>query len=187
VSGVFRTIDLPPPLHPASVSSPRTKGGGVHTRRAVRECGINIWKTPDIGLASYSIIRLRGGLSIIGPLTYQNYLIIGRRNLAIISIIGTIKNHRSQLCPWYYLKRGGRVVFNLYEGWPEKDGGCDINVWLWTAVVHHHVPLSTRRQQLPFSVILYSKLTIRLKRTMLLKCFIKFRMRWNFRIREYFR
>jgi hypothetical protein len=28
VSGVFRTIDPPPPLHPESVSSPRTKGGG---------------------------------------------------------------------------------------------------------------------------------------------------------------
>ncbi len=31
VSGVFRTIDPPPPIHPASVSFPR------HTRRAVRE------------------------------------------------------------------------------------------------------------------------------------------------------
>jgi hypothetical protein len=32
-----------PPLHPASVSPPRTKGGGVHTRRrAVRGWGINI-------------------------------------------------------------------------------------------------------------------------------------------------
>jgi hypothetical protein len=28
VPGVFRTIDPPPPLQPASVSSPRTKGGG---------------------------------------------------------------------------------------------------------------------------------------------------------------
>ncbi len=28
MSGVFRTIDPPPPLHPASVSSLRTKGGG---------------------------------------------------------------------------------------------------------------------------------------------------------------
>jgi hypothetical protein len=27
VSGVFRTINPPPPFHPASVSSPRTKGG----------------------------------------------------------------------------------------------------------------------------------------------------------------
>jgi hypothetical protein len=36
VSGVFQTIDPPPPLHPASVSSPRTKGGGVHTRRVMR-------------------------------------------------------------------------------------------------------------------------------------------------------
>jgi hypothetical protein len=28
LSGVFRTIDPPPPLHPANVSSPRTKGEG---------------------------------------------------------------------------------------------------------------------------------------------------------------
>ncbi len=28
VSGVFQNIDLPPPLHPASVTSSRTKGGG---------------------------------------------------------------------------------------------------------------------------------------------------------------
>ncbi len=56
VSGVFRTIDPPPPLHPASESCPRTKGGGVHTRRAVRGWGVNI--SPDIGLASYSIIHL---------------------------------------------------------------------------------------------------------------------------------
>jgi hypothetical protein len=28
VSGVFRTMAPPPPLHPASVSSPRSKGGG---------------------------------------------------------------------------------------------------------------------------------------------------------------
>ncbi len=31
VSGVFRTIDPPSPLHPASVSSPLTKGGGGDT------------------------------------------------------------------------------------------------------------------------------------------------------------
>jgi hypothetical protein len=62
VSGVFRTIDPPPPLHPASMSSPRTKGGGggVHTRRAVRGQYFGR-KTPDIGLASYSIIPLRAG------------------------------------------------------------------------------------------------------------------------------
>ncbi len=29
-------FDPPPALNPASVSSPRIKGGGVHTRRAVR-------------------------------------------------------------------------------------------------------------------------------------------------------
>jgi hypothetical protein len=39
MSGVFRAIDPPPPLQPASVFSTRTKGGGVHTRRAVRGVG----------------------------------------------------------------------------------------------------------------------------------------------------
>ncbi len=44
VSGVFQNSDPPPPLHPASVSSPRTKGGarGVHTRRAVRGVGSGV-------------------------------------------------------------------------------------------------------------------------------------------------
>jgi hypothetical protein len=46
VSGVFRTklLNPPPPppfFQPASESSARTKGGGVHARRAVRGWGIN--------------------------------------------------------------------------------------------------------------------------------------------------
>jgi hypothetical protein len=59
VSGVFRTTELlipHPPLHPASVSSPSTKGGRVHTRRAVRGWGVNIsedaWHW--IGLLQYN-------------------------------------------------------------------------------------------------------------------------------------
>ncbi len=62
VSGVFRTIDPPPLLHPASVSSPRTKGGGytLAGRGGDGGGGGSIFrKTPDIGLASYSIIPLR--------------------------------------------------------------------------------------------------------------------------------
>ncbi len=59
VSGVFQTIDPPPPLHPASMSSHRNKGRGVHIRRAVRGWGSIFRKTPDIGLASCSIIPLR--------------------------------------------------------------------------------------------------------------------------------
>jgi hypothetical protein len=55
VSGVFQNIDSPPPFNPVSVSSPRTKGGGVHythTRWAVRGVrGLIFWKTLDIGLA----------------------------------------------------------------------------------------------------------------------------------------
>ncbi len=58
VSGFFQNIDpLPPPFNPASLSSPRTKGGGY---TLAGRCGGSIfWKTPDIGLASYSIIPLR--------------------------------------------------------------------------------------------------------------------------------
>ena len=33
MSGVFQNIDPPPLFHPASVSSPHTKGGGLYTRR----------------------------------------------------------------------------------------------------------------------------------------------------------
>jgi hypothetical protein len=56
VSGVFRTIDPPSPLQPASVSSPRTKGWGVHTRRAVRGWGVNISEDARhwIGLLQYN-------------------------------------------------------------------------------------------------------------------------------------
>ncbi len=43
--------------HPASVSSPRTKGRGYTL--AVRGWGSMFRKTPAIGLASYSIIPLR--------------------------------------------------------------------------------------------------------------------------------
>jgi hypothetical protein len=52
VSGIFRTIDPPPPIHPASVSSPR----------AVRGWGVNISEDARhwIGLLhSYSMIPLR--------------------------------------------------------------------------------------------------------------------------------
>ncbi len=62
VSGVFQNIDLPPPSPPSERVLPTHQrrgggGGGVHTRRAVRR--LIFWKTPDIGLASYSIISLR--------------------------------------------------------------------------------------------------------------------------------
>jgi hypothetical protein len=39
VSGVFQNIYPHPPFHPASVSSPRTKGGEAHNRRAVMAVG----------------------------------------------------------------------------------------------------------------------------------------------------
>jgi hypothetical protein len=54
VSGVLQNIDLPSPLHPASVSSPAPKG--VHTRRAVRGWGVNILEDARhwIGLLQYN-------------------------------------------------------------------------------------------------------------------------------------
>jgi hypothetical protein len=53
VSDVFQNIDPPPPsLHLASVSSPRTKGGGTHSPGGEGGGGSIFWKTPDIGLAS---------------------------------------------------------------------------------------------------------------------------------------
>ncbi len=47
VSGVFQNIDPHPPLRPASMSSPRTKGGG-YTLAGRRGAGGGsiFWKTP---------------------------------------------------------------------------------------------------------------------------------------------
>jgi hypothetical protein len=42
MSGVFQTIDPPPPLPPSECVIPRTKDGAIHTRRAVRGWGVNI-------------------------------------------------------------------------------------------------------------------------------------------------
>jgi len=58
VFGVFKIIDPPPPLHPASVSSPCTKGG-THSHRAVRGVGegFNILEDAKhrIGLLQYNL------------------------------------------------------------------------------------------------------------------------------------
>ncbi len=52
-----------PPLQPASVSSPRTKGGGTHSPGG--EGGSIFWKTRAIGLASFSLISLRFNPNIL--------------------------------------------------------------------------------------------------------------------------
>jgi hypothetical protein len=58
VSGVFRTIDPPPPLLLASVSSPCTKGGGTHSPGGEGVGGSIFQKTPDIGLAPSTVYGL---------------------------------------------------------------------------------------------------------------------------------
>ncbi len=80
VSGVFRPELLtppPPPLHPASVFSPRIKDGGytIHTRRAVKGWGSIFRKTPGIELTSYSIIPLRYDLFLTFHAFYSSSLI----------------------------------------------------------------------------------------------------------------
>jgi hypothetical protein len=69
VSGIFHNIDPPPPPTPLRecVLPLHQSRIGVHTRREVRGWGVNIWKTPDIGLAYYSIIFLR-----YDPSTYED-------------------------------------------------------------------------------------------------------------------
>jgi hypothetical protein len=60
----LQNIDPSPSFYPASLSSPRTKGGGYTLAWWLGVGGGSIfWKTPDIGLASYSIIPLRADIS----------------------------------------------------------------------------------------------------------------------------
>jgi hypothetical protein len=59
LSSVFRIFDPLPLLPLASVAFPRTKGGGLHTRRVVRGWGINIFNISEdarhwIGLLQYN-------------------------------------------------------------------------------------------------------------------------------------
>ncbi len=56
VSDVFQNIDPPPPSPTSEGVLPPHQRRGVHT---VRGWGSIVWKTPDIRLASYSIISLR--------------------------------------------------------------------------------------------------------------------------------
>jgi hypothetical protein len=63
VSGVFPILKHLPPI-PLSTQrvcpTPAPNAGGTrHARQGVRGWGSIFWKTPDIGLASYSIISLR--------------------------------------------------------------------------------------------------------------------------------
>ncbi len=74
MSGVFQNIDPPPPSPPSECVLPQhqRRGGGGTPRRAVRGWWVIIsifWKTPDIGLASYSLIPLRCSVSAVR----QNY------------------------------------------------------------------------------------------------------------------
>jgi hypothetical protein len=61
MSGVFRNIDPPPPLHrPASVYPHAFGTGGGHTRWVERGRGVNssvVLKTPDIALYSICICK----------------------------------------------------------------------------------------------------------------------------------
>jgi hypothetical protein len=65
VSGVFRTIDPPPPLHPASVSSSPTKGGegigvyGLTDGRGRTDKKIIVEKPHEENKASGCVLRFR--------------------------------------------------------------------------------------------------------------------------------
>ncbi len=59
-SGVFQNSDPPPPSSPSECVLPPHQRGGGHTLAGRWGGGRSIfWKTPDIGLASYTIISLR--------------------------------------------------------------------------------------------------------------------------------
>ena len=86
MSGVFQNIDPPTPLHPANMSLPRTKGGGVHhTRREVREWEVNILEDARhwIGLLQYNLSAIQSielgqptSRAFFFPLDHRGYEIL---------------------------------------------------------------------------------------------------------------
>jgi hypothetical protein len=68
VSGVSQNIDPPPPSPPRECVLPPHQSRGEDTLAGRWEGGGSIfWKTPDIELASYSIIPLRSSSTIPAP------------------------------------------------------------------------------------------------------------------------
>jgi hypothetical protein len=102
VSGVFQNID--PPLHPASVSSPRTTGGGVHTRRSVRGWGVNILEDARhrIGLLQYNLsmylvlwnlmteLTLLAVLAVLGALAMLVAALLALVRVAVLAALVTV-------------------------------------------------------------------------------------------------
>jgi hypothetical protein len=96
VSGVFRTIDPPPPLPPASVSSHRTKGEVVPTRWPVRGWGVNISEDARhwIGLLQYNPSTM--------PTLPQSYtkFWLTRASLLLTTCIRTDRLTYRHRCDW---------------------------------------------------------------------------------------
>ena len=97
VSGVFQNIDPPTPLHPANMSLPRTKGGGVHhTRREVREWEVNILEEARhwIGLLQYNLSTIRSfelgpptSRAFFFPLDHSSYSSYSSRTILRLLIL----------------------------------------------------------------------------------------------------
>ncbi len=99
VSGVFRTIDPPPPLHPASVSSPRTKGGGytLAGRWGGGGEGVNISEDARhwIGLLQYNPSTGKG---IINNGLATVLIRVTTRKIRTIRVMVIIGNRRDDHC-----------------------------------------------------------------------------------------
>jgi hypothetical protein len=80
VSGVFQTIDPPPPLRPASVSFPRTNGRGYTLAGQWGGWGVKILEDARHWLASYSIITLRYKCTM-----YYLYIVHGTKQVLHLS------------------------------------------------------------------------------------------------------
>ncbi len=137
VSGVFQTIDAPPPLHPASVSSPRSKGGGYTLAGRWGGGGSIVRKTPDIGLASYSIIPPRSHSppsAIAYRLSHKHLSATQReerlrekgRELTILSVLARSQSNlpygRRPPCSLVWSGEVLQLLLSVAVGHPEETG-----------------------------------------------------------------
>ncbi len=72
MSGVFRTIDPPPPHRPASVYPRLWCGGRTHLLGGEGSGGPNFWKTPDTALYSIYVSNLWLEYFNHGPMNYKD-------------------------------------------------------------------------------------------------------------------
>ncbi len=135
VSGIFRTIDPPPPSPPSECVLPPHQRRGIHTLAGLWGGGGSIFrKTPDIGLASYSItiipLRPRACIKNVGLNIHTLNVTEKNDNLPIHYICSFVQTFCLSITLLTVITFFGMFKFSFVSGYQmEAPEGCPQQVY----------------------------------------------------------